>query len=144
MDSYTPVPAPRVQALSTRPPWSEWLVDGIKPIENRSWRTHWRGVLAIHASTTIDHWGFAYGAARGHRLDTDNVAIGEFIGAVDLVNVHWAGSDDCDQQCTVWGEPDQWHWVCTNTRRITSIEARGQLRLFTPPADVLEQLGVAA
>lgn len=145
MAAPTPVPD-LVRALSIRPPWSEWLVDGIKPIENRSWRTHWRGTLAIHASTTIDHQGFACGAARGHQLDVDDVArdAGEFIGAVDLVDVHRAGSDHCDQRCADWGDPDCWHWMCTNARRITSIEARGQLRLFTPPADVLEQLGVVS
>lgn len=145
MATLTPVPD-LVRALSTRPPWSEWLVDGIKPIEFRSWRTHWRGTLAIHASTTIDHRGFAYGAARGHHLDVPDVAreVGEFIGAVDLVDVHERGSDSCDQRCAAWGDLGRWHWVCTNARRITSIEARGKLGLFTPPADVLEQLGVAA
>lgn len=43
-----------VRALSVRPPWSEWIVDGVKPIENRTWRPRWRGDPAeVRAITTL-------------------------------------------------------------------------------------------
>lgn len=132
-----------VLALSVRPPWSHWIVAGIEPIENRSWQVNWRGTLAIHASTTVDELGFAHGAAIGHHLEPDDVARGEFIGAVDLIGIHPASSDRCDDRCRRWGNPTGWHWELSNARRITSIEARGRLRLYTPPADVLEQLVAA-
>lgn len=39
-----------MKALSIRQPWAWLIVNGHKPIENRSWRTAHRGPLLIHAS----------------------------------------------------------------------------------------------
>lgn len=43
-----------VPCLSVRQPWANWLVDGRKPVETRRWMMKHRGLLAIHASKTID------------------------------------------------------------------------------------------
>ncbi len=40
-------------ALSLRPPWAWLIVNGYTPVENREWRTHFRGDLLIHASATM-------------------------------------------------------------------------------------------
>lgn len=39
-----------VRALSIRQPWAALITSGAKDIENRSWPTHFRGPLLIHAS----------------------------------------------------------------------------------------------
>lgn len=39
-----------MKALSIRQPWAWLIVNGYKPIENRSWRTWFRGSLLIHAA----------------------------------------------------------------------------------------------
>ena len=39
-----------MKALSLRQPWASLIADGRKTIETRTWRTHYRGPLAIHAS----------------------------------------------------------------------------------------------
>ncbi|NYT68747.1 ASCH domain-containing protein [Pusillimonas noertemannii] len=39
-----------MKALSIRQPWAWLIVHGHKPIENRSWRTTYRGPLLIHAA----------------------------------------------------------------------------------------------
>ena len=39
-----------LKALSIRQPWAWLIVNGFKDVENRNWRTHWRGRLLIHAS----------------------------------------------------------------------------------------------
>ena len=36
-------------ALSIRNPWAWAIVSGLKPVENRSWVTHFRGRFAVHA-----------------------------------------------------------------------------------------------
>lgn len=41
-----------VPALSVRQPWAWWLFHG-KNVENRSWRTEYRGLLLIHASKAV-------------------------------------------------------------------------------------------
>lgn len=38
-------------ALSIRQPYAWLICQGIKPVENRTWRTHFRGRIAIHAGS---------------------------------------------------------------------------------------------
>lgn len=38
------------KAISIRQPWAWLIVQGFKPVENRTWETLWRGPVAIHAS----------------------------------------------------------------------------------------------
>ena len=40
-------------ALSIMNPWAQFIVDGIKPVENRSWHLKLTGVILIHASNTF-------------------------------------------------------------------------------------------
>lgn len=40
-----------MKALSIRQPWAWLIVNGYKDIENRSWRTNYRGPVLIHASS---------------------------------------------------------------------------------------------
>jgi hypothetical protein len=130
-----------VLALTVRPPWSHWLACGIKRVENRTWQppAGWRGQLVIHAGLTVDWAAFAIGAALGHPVDPDDVTRGEYVAVADRVDVHRAGPD-CWAVCAQWGEPDRYHWVLDNTRRLTTTEGRGRQRLFVPPVDVLDQV----
>lgn len=41
-----------MKALTIRQPWASLIAHGVKTIETRSWRTHYRGPLAIHAGAT--------------------------------------------------------------------------------------------
>jgi ASCH domain len=43
-----------MRALSVRQPWAEQILNGEKDVENRSYLTHPRGPLLIHASKTMD------------------------------------------------------------------------------------------
>lgn len=49
-----------MKALSIRQPWAWLIVNGYKDIENRTWRTDYRGKLLIHASKTFDHEGYEW------------------------------------------------------------------------------------
>lgn len=42
-----------MKALSIRQPWAWLIVNGHKDIENRSWRTKYRGQVLIHAGQTM-------------------------------------------------------------------------------------------
>ena len=57
-----------MKALSIKQPWASFIIDGFKDVENRTWRTSYRGPLLIHASKTWDKecdyirpQGFDYG-----------------------------------------------------------------------------------
>ena len=43
-----------MRALSILQPWAWLIANGHKPVENRSWRTGWRGEFLIHAGK---RWG---------------------------------------------------------------------------------------
>lgn len=42
-----------MKALSIRQPWAWLILQGFKPVENRTWETMYRGPLLIHAGQTM-------------------------------------------------------------------------------------------
>jgi hypothetical protein len=86
-----------MKAISIRQPWAWLIVQGIKPIENRTWFTGYRGPLLIHASKTWDEQGEKWIWSRiysrwslplrtlPHR-DDPRIHYGALIGRVDLVD----------------------------------------------------------
>ena len=42
-----------MKAITIKQPWAQLIVDGIKDIENRTWRTNFRGKVLIHTSAKI-------------------------------------------------------------------------------------------
>lgn len=49
-----------MKALSIRQPWAWLIVNGFKPIENRTWNTNARGPILIHAGKSFDKKGYAW------------------------------------------------------------------------------------
>lgn len=47
-------------ALSIQQPWAWLIVNGHKPVENRSWPTRVRGRIGIHAGKKIDREGLEW------------------------------------------------------------------------------------
>lgn len=45
-----------VHALSICDPWAWLVVSGRKTLENRTWKSAYRGRIAIHTSTSVDHF----------------------------------------------------------------------------------------
>ena len=44
-----------MRILTIRPPWSAAIFDAGKNVENRTWQTHYRGPILIHAGRLWDH-----------------------------------------------------------------------------------------
>ncbi len=44
-----------MRALSIRQPWAWLIVNGHKDIENRSWRTNYRGPFLVHAGLKVEN-----------------------------------------------------------------------------------------
>lgn len=49
-----------MKALSIRQPWAWLIANGYKPVENRTWNTHFRGQFLIHAAQKFDRDGFMW------------------------------------------------------------------------------------
>lgn len=119
-----------MRAITIRQPWAELIVRGEKDVENRSWRTHHRGPLLIHAGARAYRESFA---EHGVPDDAERSAI---IGVVEVV--------DCTQERTsAWHEEGSWGWYLAGPRRFrTPIPIKGRRGLFdVPDRKVAAQLG---
>jgi hypothetical protein len=131
-----------MKVLSVRQPWaSALLLPQIgKDVENRSWRTNYRGPLVIHASQKPE------GDPRDMfidlvpkpvlaRLDSTDFACGAILGIVDLF--------DCvEESQSKWADWDSdWYWLVRNPRILAKpIPCNGRLQLWDPPATAREAL----
>jgi hypothetical protein len=107
-----------MKALSIKQPWASLIAHGIKDIENRTWKTHFRGRIYIHASAKGVK-DFDFNQQQHEALidvDTNNmdfpysVIIGE-VNIVDCVINHesiWA-----ERQMDLTQKPI-YNWVLSN------------------------------
>ncbi len=117
----------RLPALSLRQPWAWLIVNGVKDIENRSWRTHHRGPLLIHASLSAGgytediEW-----VERKHRISVPReLDTGGIVGVVEL-------RDCVESHRSKWFEKGNFGWVMANPRRLRFRRCNGAVRLFRP------------
>jgi hypothetical protein len=123
-----------MKALTVKQPWAELIVLGMKDVENRTRRTHYRGPLAIHVSLTPSKLDGHFreiaslldGALRHHAAGAreENWDAGLVIGTVDLLDC----VRDSDSKRMF---PDHWHWVFANPQRLdVPVPAKGRLGLW--------------
>lgn len=123
---------PPVRAFSIRQPWASLILEGQKPVENRTWSTGYRGPLVVHAGRQVDR-SAVYLTVRYGLADAPT---GAYLGVVDLVDVHHATDTACS--CGPWAEPGVYHWLLDRPRWLTNpIPGPGRLQLYRPPDEVL-------
>ncbi len=93
---------------------------GIKDVENRTWRTNYRGRLVIHAGSGIDREGM-----NEHGRLLADYPHGAILGTVELV--------DCVRDSTSpWAIDERWHWLLADPRPYDApIPVKGKLGLWT-------------
>ena len=80
-----------MKVLSVRQPWAYLIVAGHKDIENRKWRTSYRGRLLIHASQAMEPDDFPI---QRQWIETCGIVIpedlprGAIVGSATLTNVY--------------------------------------------------------
>lgn len=107
-----------MKVLSIKQPWAFLLASGIKDVENRVWKTKYRGMVLIHSpkKTDFDHpmiqefiknqakrfdWSIAEMEAKLRCYASQTSAI---IGAMYVM--------DCVKGSrSQWAFPDQWNWI---------------------------------
>jgi hypothetical protein len=115
-------------ALSIRQPWAWAICAGHKDVENRSWRTTYRGWFAVHAGgrapTAVD---IAWIRDTIGIVVPADLARGALIGVAHLVDV-------VENSDSPWAQPDHLHWLVTDGRLWSDpIPCRGRLGFFRPP-----------
>ncbi len=127
-----------MKAITIKQPWASLIVHGIKDIENRTWRTHFRGRVLIHASAdnrlmNIPPSEFLTGdqcvaidKVRFPSRDWHLYSV--IIGSVEIV--------DCVQNHpSIWAEKGVYNWVLANpilyTKPIENV--KGKLSFWDYP-----------
>jgi hypothetical protein len=149
--------------LASLAPEEKWAIAfGSKRVENRTWSTPYRGLLAVHAGAGIDWdapeeaWAAAGlvpydGGPRGPWRA--GLALGAVIAVADLAGCHDHRSPALarggTRKCSPWAVSGAWHWELEDVRPLREpVPCRGMLGLWRPPEDedraVRGQLGLAA
>lgn len=120
-----------LKAISVKVPWADAIVDGHKPIENRSggFPKGYRGILYIATSRTVSERGQTDArillAYRGyHYPDTQRGAI---IGSVLVTDIH--PDTGC---CRPWGESEYVNGYGGAVRDVTHLVLEDAVRLEHP------------
>jgi hypothetical protein len=91
-------------------------------VENRTYRTGYRGPLLIHAGLKDDLRGWQFLDETEIPLPVDPLT-GGIIGVVDLV--------DCvEGYDSAWAQEGCWHWLLANPRPLPFVPYKGRLGLF--------------
>jgi len=118
------------------------IVNGIKDIENRKWRTDYRGPLLIHASKLWDQEGYEFIQSRGGEWKTDflqekeDFERGYLIGMVEMIDCveHHPSKWFFGPWGFVFESPEVW---------ADPIPYRGQLGLFDVPSRILRDIPIS-
>jgi hypothetical protein len=120
----------RPVALSMKQPWAFAVLHLGKSVENRKWRSSFRGRVVIHASRTTDDDGMDYIRAAGFALPT-RLPTGAYIGEVTI--------SDCvpQSECrSPWAFGPWCYLLEEPVSYAEPIPARGWLGFYPVPEDV--------
>jgi hypothetical protein len=121
-----------MKALSFRQPWAELVLQGRKTMDLRTYNTHHRGRIAVHASQTVEAercWEYD--------LNPDNLDAGGIVGTVDLLDVIPLDEATYEQHRQAHLAGRRWRagmygWVLAHPQRLPDpIPAPGRTNLFT-------------
>lgn len=127
-----------MKAISVRQPWAWSIVQGYKPVENRTWAPRYVGPLLIHAGQVFDDEGLRSMLAVFPDLEAQlpqRWDLGGIVGIADAV------------ECVTF-HPSRWFvgpygLVLRNARPLPFVHWPGQLGFFNVPDDI-QGLGLHA
>ncbi len=115
-----------MKALSIRQPWADLIIRGEKRIENRKWKTNYRGHVLIHASKLNKTYFDAAVYKINHIIDynyyPETPTSGGIIGQADLVEIVTKSKD------LFFEGP--YGWVFENIKPLKFYPCKGKLGLF--------------
>lgn len=114
-----------MKALSINNPWGWSIANGLKDIENRDWKTQYRGTFLIHVGLRVDKdaWEFIRSTA-DQDLRPDALLTGGIIGKADIV--------DCVSESDSPWFFGRYGFVIENAKPLPFRPCKGALGFFTP------------
>ena len=128
-----------MRAITLHRPWSFAVAHLGKDVENRGWRTNYRGLVAIHAGQRWNHDAEEYLDRVANRSirSAGNVYDEGVVAVANLVDCHEAyyyGEFCCTH---AWAQWTGWHWVLANVRPLPEpVPCKGRQGLWRLPKDV--------
>jgi hypothetical protein len=115
-------------ALAIRQPYAWLVAHGVKDVENRTRRTHYRGQFLIHASLSAEllfEDTAAEIAAKAKMALPIEFDAGGIVGVAEIV--------DCVRNFdSRWAARGNWGWVIANARPLPVRACKGALGFFKP------------
>lgn len=124
-----------MRALSLKQPYAGLVVTGMKPLETRTWRTKFRGLVLIHASLKLDKRAEVRLTQEGVKLPYACFSRGFIIGIVDLQGCRPMTKEDEPKALCPWS-PGRFVWELAHQREIKPIAFSGMLGLFNTKYDL--------
>ena len=132
-----------MKAITIKQPWASLIATGLKDIENRSWKTNYRGRVLIHAAASPvkerlaalnNKQLFDLMQRENWETEFENLPNGAIVGSVEIV--------DCVQNHpSKWAQEGFWHWVLANPvlfpEPITGV--KGKLSFWEYDGDLPQQ-----
>lgn len=107
------------KVITVKQPWARLIAQGVKNIENRTWKTNYRGRVLIHASSipvkminpnsvfTKEQWNSLSDGIQKEIICGKDYVNSAIIGSIEIV--------DCVQNHpSVWAEKGVYNWVLAN------------------------------
>ena len=112
-----------MKALSIHQPYASLIAHGLKTIEVRTWRTHYRGPFVVCASAT--RASLRYTPPKHAGLE---YPLGVALAIVDLIDVREGKPED--RSAAFADATGKFAWVLANPRRVAPVKIKGQQGWF--------------
>lgn len=129
-----------MKAITIRQPWAWAIMNAGKDIENRSWKTNFRGRVAIHASASMTREEYEEGckSIRGRIQKIkipayEDMVRGAILGTVEII--------DCvdDSDSTWFG--GEYGFVLSRPKKLPEpIRCKGALMLWNVPRNITSRI----
>lgn len=130
--------------LSVKQPWAHLIIGGYKPIENRTWYTNYRGLVAIHAGAGTRGTRAIYDLPHVRALvaSREGLTFGAIVGIADLIDIVHVDDKRMKQKRFAPWVIGPWCWIFERPERIEPIPVKGRLGLYPSPREpILARLG---
>jgi len=123
-----------IKALTIKQLWAYVILRLGKDVENRSWQTHYRGPLLIHAAAPPERNPREILAEYMKRPPSEqslgDLPVGCIVGVVHCIR----------DSTSRWASEGPWHWLLRSARAIEPVDCMGRLGLWTPSATIVKKL----
>lgn len=131
-----------MKCISIKQPWAWLITSGVKDVENRTWKTDYRGDILIHAGQSFDfdciEWlmdnglkeiavaiagRFGIKIINNKPVVTNKDIIGGIVGCCGIDNITMNDN-------SIWAQPECYHWKVSSAKELPLKPCAGKLSIY--------------